>query len=172
MLRRASATRRLTRVASSVTPPPGVNSPAESWWARRRAGSPGPRRRPGSRRRNQSRLPLQGHVGRLSSEAAATLQASIGLPPPNATSAFGADPLGLGHEGPHRTCGHTLPDAREHAGVRAHRRRDALEERRGAQCFAGRDQRVVADDVGLHIGWRHQTHGVSKCLKLTCPMVR
>ena len=34
-----------------------------------------------------------------------------------------------------------LPDAREHAGaVRAHRRRNALEERRGAQGLAGRDQ--------------------------------
>jgi hypothetical protein len=56
---------------------------------------------------------------------------------------IGADPLGLGHEGPHRTCGHMLPDAREHAGaVRAHRRRDALEERRGAQGLAGRDQRA------------------------------
>jgi hypothetical protein len=36
-----------------------------------------------------------------------------------------------------------LPDARKHAGaVRAHRRRDALEERRGAQGLAGRDQRA------------------------------
>jgi hypothetical protein len=30
---------------------------------------------------------------------------------------IGADPLGLGHKGPHRTCGHMLPDAREHAGA-------------------------------------------------------
>ena len=36
-----------------------------------------------------------------------------------------------------------LPDTREHAdAVRAHRRRDALEERRGAQGLAGRDQRA------------------------------
>src|SRR6516162_5368206 len=31
---------------------------------------------------------------------------------------------------------------------------------------------LLSFDVGLHIGGRHQTHIVSQCLKLACPMVR
>jgi hypothetical protein len=31
---------------------------------------------------------------------------------------------------------------------------------------------LLSLDVGLHIGGPHQTHIVSQCLKLACPMVR
>src|SRR5712671_3535871 len=43
---------------------------------------------------------------------------------------------------------------------------------RFADCLGISGIVLVSLDVGLHIGWRHQAHGMAKCLELARPMMR